>query len=308
MGSIVKGVGKLLGFSEPEKPDYSKAIKAAEFKPYSLTTGFGTSTFDTKARTGAYTLDPRLAAMRDIFYGGAMAAVPDTSQQAFVDQLRKEGEGLFTSAAAMSPEQMAQDYVERQLDILAPSRAEEEARLADTLFKTGRTGAAVGMGQGYVNPEQFALLSSREMANKTLGLEALDRSRAIQQQDLQRALGYYGLASELEMQPYQQASTLFGLGTGIESLGAGTLQGGLSAGQMASGANQQVGQLLMNQENARVQAANSPGLFGSLIGGALTSFAPALGSWGARSLGLGGGSSWFSGGGGQAPGTGIRLF
>lgn len=303
MGSIVKSVGKALGFSEPKTPDYSKAISAAQFKPYSLTTGFGSSSFS--GNTGTYTLDPRLAAMRDIFYGGAMQAVPDTSQKAFTEQLRREGEGLFTSAAAMSPEKMAQDYVERQLNILAPSRAEEEARLADTLFKTGRTGAAVGMGQGYVNPEQFALLSSREMANKTLGLEALDRSRAIKQQDLQRALGYYGLANELEMQPYQQASTLFGLGTNLEALGAGTLQGGLSAGQAASGANANVANLLAQQENARVQAANSPGLFGSLIGGALTSFAPALGSWGAGKV-----TGWFNNpavGSGQAGGTGIRL-
>lgn len=282
MGKLVKGVGKALGFSEPERPDYSGAISAAQFKPYSLTTGFGTSSF--KDQTGTYTLDPRLAAMRDIFYGGAMEAVPDTSQQAFAEQLRQEGQGLFSSAAAMSPEQQAQQYVARQLDILAPSRAEEESRLADTLFKTGRTGAAIGYGSGYVNPEQFALLSAREMANKTLGLEALDRSRAIQQQDLQRALGYYGLANELEMQPYQQAATLFGLGTGIESLGAGTLQAGLSAGQLAGQSNANVANLLAQQENARVQAANSPGLFGSLIGGALSSFAPALGTWGAGKL------------------------
>lgn len=304
MGSIVKGIGKALGFSEPEKPDYSKAIQAAQFKPYSLTTGFGSSSFN--GQTGTYTLDPRLAAMRDIFYGGAMQAVPDTSQKAFAEQLRREGEGLFTSAAAMSPEKLAQDYVERQLNILAPSRAEEEARLADTLFKTGRTGAAVGMGGGYVNPEQFALLSAREMANKTLGLEALDRSRAIQQQDLQRALGYYGLANELEMQPYQQASTLFGLGTGIESLGAGTLQGGLSAGQMASGANQQVSQLLMNQENSRVRYANDPGFWGSLIQGGIQSFVNPLGTSLGNTM-----SGWFSSptaGSGQAPGTGIRLF
>lgn len=306
MGNIVKGVGKALGFSSPEKPDYSAAINAAQFKPYSLTTGFGSSAFDTKRGTGTYTLDPRLAAMRDIFYGGAMAAVPDTSQKAFAEQLRQEGQGLFTSAAAMSPEQQAQQYVERQLNILAPSRAEEEARLADTLFKTGRTGAAVGMGQGYVNPEQFALLSSREMANKTLGLEALDRSRAIQQQDLQRALGYYGLANELELAPYQQASTLFGLGTNLESLGAGTLQGGLSAGQMASGANQQVANLLMNKENTRVAYANDPGFWGSLVAGGIQSFANPLG----RSLGNSV-SGWFSSptsGAGQAPGTGIRLF
>lgn len=280
MGSIVKGIGKALGFSEPERPDYSKAIAAAQFKPYSLTTGFGSSTFDTKKGTGTYTLDPRLAAMRDIFYSGAMAAVPDTSQKAFAEQLRQEGTGLFSQAAGLDVNKLAQDYLERQLNILAPSRAEEEARLADTLFKTGRTGAAVGMGQGYVNPEQFALLSSREMANKTLGLEALDRSRAIQQQDLQRALGYYGLASELEMQPYQQASTLFGLGTGIESLGAGTLQAGLSAGQMASGANANVANLLAQQENARVQAANDPGLFGGLLLGASAGFGRGLGNWG----------------------------
>ncbi len=278
MGSIVKGVGKALGFSEPERPDYSKAIAAAQFKPYSLTTGFGSSAFDTKAGTGTYTLDPRLAAMRDIFYGGAMAAVPDTSQKAFAEQLRQEGQGLFSQAAGLDVNKLAQDYLERQLNILAPSRAEEEARLADTLFKTGRTGAAVGMGQGYVNPEQFALLSSREMANKTLGLEALDRSRAIQQQDLQRALGYYGLASELEMQPYQQASTLFGLGTNLEKLGMTPLSMGVDIGSAASQSNRAVSSLLGAQENERVRYANDPGFWGDLVAGTIKNAFNPLGS------------------------------
>ncbi len=282
MGSIVKGIGKALGFSEPERPDYSKAISAAQFKPYSLTTGFGRSTFDTKAGTGTYTLDPRLAAMRDVFYGAATSQLPSTTEQDFTRQLQQEGMGLFSRASGRDINQMAQDYLNRQLDILAPGRAQEESRLADTLFKTGRTGAAVGYGAGYVNPEQFALLSAREQANAQLGLNALDRARAMQAEDQRRALGLVGTANELEMQPYTQANTLFGLGTNLEQLGAGTLTGGFQAGQMASGANQNVAQLLGAQEDARVRYANDPGFWGSLVAGGIRSFANPLSnfSWG----------------------------
>lgn len=279
MGSIVKGVGKALGFSEPERPDYSKAIAAAQFKPYSITTGFGSSAFDTKAGTGSYTLDPRLAAMRDIFYSGAMAAVPDTSQKAFAEQLRQEGTGLFSQAAGLDVNKLAQDYLERQLNILAPGRAEEEARLADTLFKTGRTGAAVGMGQGYVNPEQFALLSSREMANKQLGLESFDRARGIQADDIKRALGYYGLASQLEAQPYEQAASLFGLGTNLEKLGMTPLSMGVDIGSAASRSGANVADLLMKQENTRVAYANDPGFWGSLVAGGIKSAVNPLGGF-----------------------------
>lgn len=305
MGSIVKGIGKALGFSQPEKPDYSGAIKAAQFKPYSLTTGFGSSTFDTGAGTGTYTLDPRLAAMRDVLYGGAMEAVPDTSQKAFAEQLRREGQGLFTSAAAMSPDKLAQDYLERQLNILAPSRAEEEARLQDTLFKSGRTGAAVGIQGGYVNPEQFAYLKAKEGQNAQLALEASNRARGIQLEDLQRALGYYGLASQLEAQPYEQAASLFGLGTNLEKLGMTPLSMGVDIGSAASRSGANVANLLMDQENTRVRYANDPGFWGSLVAGGIQSFANPLG----RSLGNTV-SGWFSSptsGAGQAPGTGIRL-
>lgn len=306
MGNIVKGVGKALGFIEPEQPDYSGAIKAAQFRPYSITTGFGASTFDPKRRTGTYTLDPRLAEFRDLLYSGAMESVPDMSQRAFADQLRQEGMGLFSQAAGLNTDQMAQDYLNRQLSILAPSRAQEESRLADTLFKTGRTGAAVGVEGGYVNPEQFALLRAREGQNAQLGLEALDRARGIQAQDIQRALGYYGLAGQLEAQPYEQASSLFGLGTNLEKLGMTPLTLGIEAGGQAANAGRTVSQLMGMQEDARVRYANDPGFFGSLIQGGISSFVNPLGTSMGRAA-----SNWFSSptaGSGQAPGTGIRLF
>ena len=280
MGDLVGGI---FG-GDQATPDYSGAIAAAEFKPYSISTGFGSSYWNKDAQTGGYTLTPELQKFRDIYYKAAESALPSADQIQFAKDVTGYGQGLFSKAINLDTSKIAQDYYNKQLDILAPGRAAEEARLADTLFTRGRTGAATGYGSGYLNPEQFALLSAREQANAQLGLESTDRARQQQLQDIQSALGYYGLGEQLKTTPYNTASTLFGYGTNLESLGLTPLQAGLSAGQAASSAGSNVAQLLAQQENARVAAENDPGLFGSLVSGAVSAFAPALGGWAAGSL------------------------
>lgn len=258
-------VSDLFG-GEPETPDYSGAIKAAEFTPWNVTTGYGTSVFDKDAKTATYTLDPRLAKLRDIFYGGAEAALPTEAQTQFANLVAQYGKDLMQRGANLDVNKIAQDYYTRQLELAAPGRAQEESRLADTLFKTGRTGAGVGVEGGYVNPEQYALLKAREEANAQLGLTSMDRARAQQKEDILQGLGLYGTGTELLTQPYSTASTLFGLGTNFENLGAGSLTAGINMGSAAQPAANQVSQLLAGQENARVNAANQPGFFGSLLG------------------------------------------
>lgn len=273
-------------FSSPETPDYSQAIKAAEFKPYSISTGFGSSTFDTEAKTGGYTLDPRLAAFRDIFYKGATGAAPTEAQTKFGQDVSNYGMGLFGRAANLDTNQIAQDYYNRQQALLQPGRAQQETQLADTLFKTGRTGAGVGYGGGYINPEQFSLLSAREAQNAQLGLESTDRARQMQIDDINKALGYYGMGEKFKTDPYSTMSNILGYGTGVEQLGLTPLTLGIQTGQAGAAAGGNVANLLAQQENARVAAENAPGLFETLLSSAASYAMPGIG--GAIGKGVGG--------------------
>lgn len=187
--------------------------------PINVNSGFGNASFDPRTGQGGYTLDPRLVAMRDMFYSGANQFAPTAEQTQFVNQLQTQGQGLFNRGFNLDLNQVTQDYYNSQQKLLAPSRALEESQLADNLFKTGRTGAGVGYGGGYINPEQFSLLKAREEANAGMLLNAEDRARGIQAQDMSQGLGLLNTSNALRLQPYTNMANVFGLGTGIESLG-----------------------------------------------------------------------------------------
>lgn len=276
-------------FDEPEAPDYSKAIEAAKFKPYSVTTGFGTSNFNTDGQTAGYTLDPRLAGFRDLFYGGAQGMAPTQAQTDYAKGVSQYGMDLFGRAANLNTGQIAQDYYNSQQNILNPMRMQENVQLADTLFKTGRTGAGIGMtntaGQtGYINPEQFSLLSAREGQNAQLALQSTDRARQMQADDLSKAIGYYGMGQKLQQSPYDAINTLFGYGTDVERLGMGSLDAGLRIGEAAGNAGARQAQLFSGQEDARVRAENTPTMFENLIYGGLQAGIGAAAGGGMSSL------------------------
>lgn len=222
-------------------------------KPAKVTSGFGTAVADPESGKYKYTLDPRLAAMRDIFYGATGQFMPSAEQQQFAKQVSQGGMGLFgtgqeylNQALAINPQEVGQQYYRDIQDLMAMDRAEEEARLASTLFKTGRTGVGAGVEGGYINPEQFALLKAREQANKQLGIEAEQLGRSRQMSDIglgQQLMGsgltQYGAGYQAGATPYQTMAGLFGLGTNIESLGFQPLQIGMQAlpihGQIQAG-------------------------------------------------------------------------
>jgi hypothetical protein len=125
---------------------------------------------------------------------------------------------------------MTQDYYNRQQALLEPSRAQESSRLNDLQFSRGTLGQGVGMGQGYINPQQYAQAMAREQQNAALALSAEDRVRAMQGEDLQRAGALYGLGQSYLTQPYETANQLMNYGVGIENLGANTMAQGLNTG------------------------------------------------------------------------------
>jgi hypothetical protein len=192
-----------------------------------------------------------MQAFRDRYYAGATAALPSAEQTAYAQQVSDYGKGLFGRATAMDTEAMTQDYFNKNLRLLEPARAQESSRLNDLQFGRGTLGTGIGMGEGYVNPQQFALASAREQQNAALALSAEDRARAIQGEDLQRAGALYGLGQSYLTDPYTTANTLMGYGTGIENLGANTMAQGLNTGISVGQISNQAAQVnsAVNQQN-----------------------------------------------------------
>jgi hypothetical protein len=94
------------------------AADAAAFKPYSVTTGFGSSYFNPETQTAGYTLDPALEAWRDQMMGMGAQALPTS---------------MDTSANA-------QQYYNEIQGMMAPQRQAENLQMQQDLFGSGRLG------------------------------------------------------------------------------------------------------------------------------------------------------------------------
>ena len=263
IGKLIKGGAKLFSGDLSGVADIAgsfgggggggkgQSAQAPGFTPYAVTSGFGSSKIDPTTKTASYTLDPRLLATRDKFYAGADAAMPSEEQLAYGRKVSDYGMGLFDRAANLDLDAMTKDYFNKNLALLEPARAQESSRLNDLQFSRGTLGQGVGMGGGYVNPQQYAQAMAREQQNASLAMSAEDRSRDIQAQDLQRAGSLYGLGQQYLTQPYETANTLFGYGTNIENLGMGTMATGMNMGNIATTANQNAANVNrgINQQN-----------------------------------------------------------
>lgn len=258
----------------------SKKPKVArlQLKPTTVSTGYGTGTYDPSTGNVSYSLDPTLAQFRDMFYGAAEDFAPTQEYMDYAAGLGETGQSILDRGLGLDIGKVTQDYYDAQSRMMAPTRGQEEARLADTLFKTGRTGAAVGRGEGYVNPEQFALLKAREEADAMRLLSSEDRARAIQGQDIQRGLGLIDSSTALSMRPYSTMNSLLGLGTGVEGLGYNTLN---TVGQFAPMQLNVQQALQANQQAINNAKASGGGFASGLLGTAINAgIGYATGGWG----------------------------
>lgn len=256
MGKIV---GKILGVKKVD-------TQAMKFNPYALTTPMGSSYFDEKTKTGGYNLSPELQGMWEQYLAGAQNALPSAEQSQFAGDVSNYGKSLFGTSIGMDTAAMTKDYYDKQQALLEPSRAAESSRLNDLMFSGGTVGQGVGMGGGYVNPQQYALAMAREQQNAGLALGAEDRARAMQAEDLQRAMGYYGMGQELQYQPYAQSANILGYGTTLQQSALPALSYGLQAGQSSAQAGANMAQAT-NQQNA-----NTLGFWGGLLSGGMNAY------------------------------------
>jgi hypothetical protein len=143
-----------------------------------------------------------------------------------------------------------------QLALLAPSREQQSALLANQLQNTGRTGLSVAQGGNLMaaNPEYAALANARAMQDLQLAANA---QQAGQQQTAFGAglfgqgaglLGQYQQGQVGALSPFQ--STL-GVQSGIEQLGQNPLTLGAGLGGQAAAYGAKSGQFTMlGAENA----------------------------------------------------------
>lgn len=268
-------LGGLLGGRSQEKAARTSAnaqleaarIAAEEqrFRPVGVTTRFGQSQFqfDPSGRvSGAgYTIDPRLQAYQDRLQALAEQRLGEAEMapEAYAP-LRQAGQQMFQLGGqylAQTPEQVAQQYMQRQLDLLAPSRERQYGQLQNQLFQTGRGGLAVGgtgarpsgsPGLAAANPEMEAYYNALAQQDAQLAAQAQQAG----QQQVAFGTGLFGTGANLlggyesgvtgALSPFTTA--LGGVST-LESLGMQPLDIGAQLGGRAATAGANVGQTLL---------------------------------------------------------------
>lgn len=267
--------GSLLGGSSQKKAAQISAdatrdaarIAAEEqrFRPVGLTTRFGRSQFqfgpEGRLMGAGYELDPRLRAYQDRLQSLAEQRLGEAEMapEAYAP-LREAGGRLMQLGGqylAQTPEQVAQQYMQRQLDLLSPSRARQYAQLQNQLFQTGRGGLAVGAtiplpGEGTpglraANPEMEAYYNAIAQQDAALAAQAQQEG----QRQLAFGTGLFGQGAGLlggyesgvtgALNPFTTA--LGGVST-LESLGMQPLDIGAQLGGRAATAGANVGQTL----------------------------------------------------------------
>jgi hypothetical protein len=194
------------------------AADAAAFKPYSVTTGLGTSYFNADDKTAGYTLDPALQAWRDQYMTMAAQAMP----------------------TSMDTTANAQQYYNEMQNMMAPSRQAENLAMQQDLFGSGRlgmrmAGAGAGAGTGMVQPDVFGLNQSRALADQALAQQARSQAQTELDQSIARGTGLFqtGVGTEqLGLTPLELGATFGGYGSTAGANQANALMaGGLGAAQ-----------------------------------------------------------------------------
>jgi hypothetical protein len=245
------------------------AADAQRFRPVGVTTRFGSSNFQTDAQgnvIGAgYNVSPEVAAMRDRLLSQAGGAGMQTADQA--QAVQQQLFGLGGQYLAQSPQQAAQQWMQSQQALLAPSRERAAAGLTQNLFNTGRGGVAVdqGGGMGAANPELQALLNAQALQDAQLATQAQEQGRA----QTTFGAGLFGTGLDLASAGYNPMKTQFGLAQSLEASGQNALDLGLNVGGRSAQAGANVGNTLLRGATGAAEALAAANRY-SPVGAALS--------------------------------------
>lgn len=195
---------------------------AAEFKPYAISTGLGTSYFDTDKKQAGYELDPTLRAYRDKFY---------TLGADFLGNVQTD------------PTAAARDYYTQQQSLMSGQRGAEDLALRQQQLQSGRIGLGLsgasqgaGMGTGFVNPEQYQRDLARAQADQQMAFDARQRAQSEIDANILRGQGLFTSGAgveELGMKPLTLGADI---GNRVATTGANAASTLLGAGSAANNA------------------------------------------------------------------------
>jgi hypothetical protein len=265
------------------------AAEAQKFRPVGVTTRFGASQFGFDPTTGqltsaGYQLTPELKAMQDRIMALSGQGLTEAEQAGGrYAPLTAGAQGLFSLGQqyiAQSPEQVAQQYMARQQNLLAPGRERDFAQLQNRLFQTGRDGLSVGGtglrpggGEGLraASPEMEAYYNALAQQDAQLAAQAQTEG----QRQVQFGAGLLGTGSNLLGSyregltgAYSPFSTGIGVGSALESLGQAPLDIGAQLGGRSAQAGANVGRTLFEGGLAgarTTQAATGSSPFGDTL-------------------------------------------
>lgn len=190
---LLKSIGGLLGGNALSK-GYSKAAKAAEFKPFNIRTGFGSVSFD-KNRNATASLSPEY--------------------QLFKDKMLSLSGGFLDQVGGFDPDV----YSARALDLMRNlARGEEERQylnLENRLFSQGRLGAADASG---ANPQMRAFYEALGQTDLARQLQSVQLGQSLLDANIQRGMGFLSGAEVLDKNLLELIQTgLYGGKTSAES-------------------------------------------------------------------------------------------
>lgn len=232
------------------------AAEEARFRPVGVTTRFGTSQFTTgpdgRVSGAGYTLSPELKAYQDRLMAlSGQGLTQAEAAQGMYQPLTGAATSLFNLGGqylAQSPEAVAAQYMQRQQDLLAPSRERQYAQLQNQLFNTGRGGLSVGAtgtrpsgaaGLGATTPETEAYYNALAQQDAALAAQAQQAG----QQQLAFGTGLFGQGANLlgqfqagQVGALSPFSTYLGGASTLESLGQQPLDIGAQLGGRSANA------------------------------------------------------------------------
>lgn len=241
MGNVIGGLmgtNRLSGTGDEMRRTASRYAEQAQFQPYTVRTGSGTS-------------------------GYADGQFTSQLSQPYQDILRSSlgGAGsLFQQAAAFDPTQRASQIFGEQSALLQPAFEQQATQLQNRLFGSGRLGLrlagesqGLGAGSGMVSPDALGL--GRAQQQTLAQLAADSRNQAFSEQ------------SQLQ----QMASGMLTSGIGISELENALLQQGVDANTARAAAAASAGTLGTSYFNPVMDAAKrrqevQGDTVGSLIG------------------------------------------
>lgn len=200
-----------------------QAASAAEFKPWAVTTGYGTSYFDKDKQQAGYTMSPVMQAFQNSLYQGA---------------------GDFLGQVSADPNVAAQQYMDRQMGLLQGSRGAEDITLRQQQLNQGRiglglSGAAMGAGAGtgYVNPEQYQRDLARAMADQQMAAAAQDYGQGQIDKAISRGTGLLQTGMGVEEAAMKPMTIGADIGNRQATAGSNMATQLMAGGQQAANAN-----------------------------------------------------------------------